>query len=106
VIEAGQFVKNNPQAALNIASAKGEIIGMWSRSDHVIEIESSRWQACLKLNGKRKQRKRGAFILAQAAIGTDTFGGPLTQDSADAICMGLAAIRRGKESDLPERSAG
>lgn len=104
VVESGQFVKANPQAALSIAQAKGEIIGMWSGpADRVIELEASKWQARLKLKGKRKQRKRGSFIYAQAALDLQTKGGPLTQDSADAICMGLAAARMLKAEELLNR---
>lgn len=106
VVESGQFVKANPQAALSIAQAKGEIIGMWPDGrTNLIELEASKWQARLKLRGKRKQRKRGSFIYAQAALDLHTQGGPLTQDSADAICMGLAAARMLKAEELLDRRA-
>lgn len=75
---------------------------MWEDRNRVIEIEASKWQARLKLKGKRKDRKRGALIFARAAIGALSPGGPLTDDSADAICMGLVAVRRMKESELLE----
>ena len=44
------------------------------------------------------KRKRGAFILAQASLNPHSADGPLTQDLADAIYMGLAAAWQLKES--------
>ncbi|MCE5270789.1 hypothetical protein LLH00_05845 [bacterium] len=101
-----QYVGNDPHAALCVAESKGRILGMVAGHippDRVRVILAQTWQARLKLKGKRKQRKRGAFILAQAALDLQTQGGPLTQDSADAICMGLAAVRMLKAEELLDR---
>lgn len=105
-VEGGQFVKDNAQSALAVSEAKGVIKGLWViKADNlpgsIIEVHARTWQCRLGLRGNRKQVKRGAFMFAQREI-IASRGDPkeLTEHSADAICLGLFAVRQFKAGEI------
>lgn len=94
--------QENPQALISLAAIRGGLQMLWAREkrygygENVVLVKPTEWQVGLGVPSSvgRDKLKRAAMTQAQFLI--ETTG--ISQDEADAICMGLAITRRLKAS--------
>ena len=102
--------KENPDALIKLAALRGVIEGIWVAvknyqvGDQVCRVKPSKWQASLNLppQASRESRKRASIIRARIETGKQK----ISENEADAICLGLAIIRRLKHSEKTENATG
>ena len=98
-----QYLDKNADSLIKIAALRGTIEGLWAAvknyplGEQVCRVKPAVWQASLNLSAQatRKSRKRASMIRAKTEAGDTN----VSQDAADAICMGLAIVRRLKHKE-------
>ncbi len=96
--------RQNPDTVIKLAATRGGIEMLWAAEkklalgENVVRVKPSKWQGCLNLSARAGRDKRKAASVKQAKFLTGIDG--LREDEADAICMGLAMLRKMKKIRL------
>ena len=98
--------QENPQTLITLAAIRGGLEMLWAREkgfaygENRVVVKPTEWQAGLRLPATANRERRKAGARTQAEFLTQVT--ELSQDEADAVCMGLAIIRRLKKDHMLE----
>lgn len=89
VVIEGQFLGRNAKTFMRLVNARGLITGIAIAEGHVVyDLSPSVWQSSLQITGKSDERKRRSMHLAKTNYVSPILHDSITEDQADAICIG------------------